>query len=340
MLPTPVFLFSSASSGGGVYTSSVFFSPSAQAKYLRVNDTIEDSAGNQYKVTTWAGNPSDHADGGTVTMSFITADVLPVDSVSLYDGLAFTPGQVDVRPDVFTDGTISSASVHSGQTFEYTLTGSWTTSSEANKAVVGDHIIDKNGKSFEITFIDGASRFAVPFRASEVEKEGIIPPDGAATLYRPTPANDLFQGVNINKLAETAIRNRDTFVLDQLADFTEPFTNVEGSTINRLDVVFESSAGSCQLARADDALGPGVTVGIAAETILNGAVGDVYVINGIRLFGFSGLTTGSPVFISRATSGDIQQGYSGFVAGEHVVKLGMALNSQELLFLPEYDFEF
>lgn len=341
MLPTDIFLFSSASSGGGVYTSSIFFSPSSQAKYLRVGDTIEDSVGNQYEVTTWAGYPSDASDGVTVTMQFITTDTLPVDSVSLYDGSAFTPGQDDVRPNVHTDGSISGASVFSGQNYEYTLSGVWTTSSEANKAVVGDLIIDKNGKAYEITFIDGASRFAVPFRAKEQEPEGIIPPDGNATLYSGTFGNKLFQGVNINKLAETAIRNRDTYILDKLSDFTETFTNVEGSTVTKAQIVYESSAGNFELARADDPLDPGKRIGIVADdSIANAASGDVYVVPGIKIFGFSGLTVTEPIYVSRTTAGEITQSLSGFTATDHVVRLGWAVSSQEILFMPEYDFEF
>jgi len=341
MLPTPVFIFSSASSGGGVYTSSIFFSPSSLAKYLRVNDTIEDVVGNQYKVTTWTGHPSDHGDGGTVTMSFITTDTLPVDSTAIFDGLAFSPGQVDVNPNVHTTGSIASASVFSGQDFEYTLTGVWDISAEANKAVVGDFIIDKNGKAFEITFIDGASRFSVPFRAKEQEPEGIIPPDGFATMYSGTPNQFFFQGANINKLAETDIRNRDTFLLDQITNFTEPFTNVEGVAITKPQVVFESSTGNVELARADDALNVGVKVGLVYDTsIANSAIGNIVVKPGVRLFGFTGLSSGLPVFISRTVAGSYQQDLTGFVAGEHVVCLGHALSSETLLFNPEYEFEF
>lgn len=341
MLATDVFLFTSASLGGGLYTSDLFFSPTAQSKYLRIGDTIEDSVGNQYKVTTWTGNPSDNFDGNTVTMSFLTVDTLPVDSVSLFDGSAFTPGQVDVRPRVHTDGSISSTSVFSGQDFEYTMTGVWTTSSEANKAVVGDLIIDKNGKAFEITFIDGTSRFAVPFRAKEQEQEGIIPPDGAATLYSGTAPHKLFQGANINKLAETAIRNRDTFILDELNDFAEPFTNVEGSAITRGQIVFESSAGSVELARADDLLDPGKRVGVVADTsIADSTIGNIFVVPGIKIFGFTGLTVTLPVFISRTTAGAITQNLTGFTAAEHVVRLGWAISSQEILFAPDYDFEY
>jgi len=340
MLPTDVFLFSSGSLGGGSYSTSLFFSPSAAAKYLRVGDTVEDKIGNQYRVTSWGGFPSDTSDGNTVIMSFISVDVTPTDSAS-FDALAFTPGQLDTNPEVQTDGSISGASVYSGQNFEYTLTGSWNTSSEANKANPGDFFIDKNGKQFQITFIDGGSRFAVPFRAKEVDQVGIIPPDGFATLFSGTLANGLFQGININKLAETAIRNRDTFILDTLVDFTESYTNVEGITISKTQIVFASSAGNVQLARADDALTHGKAIGIVADSsIADATSGNVYVRSGIRISGFTGLTVGLPVYISRTTAGAVTQNLTGFLATEHIVRLGLALSTEELLFVPEYDFEF
>lgn len=341
MLPTDVFIFSSASIGGGSYTTTLFFSPSSQSKYLREGDTIEDVSGNRYEVTTWSGNPSDNSDGNTMTIKFLSVDVLPTDSTALYDGSAFTPGQKDARPNVQTDGSISGASVFSGQHFEYSLTGVWTTSSEANKAAVGDLIIDKNGKAFEITFIDGVDRFNVPFRAKEQEPVGIIPPDGGATLYSGTAPHKLFQGTNINKLAETAIRNRDTFVLDELNDFADPFTNVEGSDITIGQIVFESSTGNVELARADDALDPGKRIGIVADkTIADAAIGNVFTVPGVRIFGFTGLTVGQPIFVSRTTPGAMTQNLTGFVSTEHVFRLGWAISAEEILFSPQYDFEF
>lgn len=340
MLPADIFLFSSASLGGGSYTSSVFFSPSSQAKYLNVGDTIEDQIGNQYKVTTWTGSPSDNTDGNTVTMDYITADVLPTDSAA-FDGLAFTPGQIDIKPNVHTDGSIASASVFSGQNFEYSLTGSWTNSSEANKAAVGDFIIDKNGKAFEITFLDPTNRFTVPFRVMECEAEGIIPPDGTATLYSGTLANGLFQGVNINKLAETAIRNRDTFVLDQLVDETQTFTNAEGSAVSRAQIVWESSPGSFELARADDSISHGNIIGVVSDnSIAIAAAGQIYIKPGSRINGFTGLTVNQPLYVSKTTAGSITQSLSGFVATDNVIRLGVALSDTEIMFLPDYDFEY
>jgi hypothetical protein len=341
MLSTPVYLYNPVSLGAGQYSIELYFDPSAMAKYLRVGDIIRDAKNDQYLVTTWSGFSADNGDGNTVVTQFLSNNVLPQESTVFYDGVAFTPGQDDLRPAVHTEGSISSISVYSGQNFEYAMSGSWVSSVEANKAVVGDHVLDRNGKSYKITFIDSSNRFDVPFRAVETEKVGIIPPDGAATLYRPTANNELFRGVNINILAETAIRNRDTTVLDKLTDYTEPYINDQGSTITQNQIVFESSAGKVQLASASSALSEGTTFGVvAAVNIAHGDTGNIYVRPGLKISGLSGLIPGSPVYLSRTVPGGFQTSLTGFVAGEHVVKLGTAVSTTELLFFPEYDFEF
>ena len=340
MLSTPIFILNATSIGGGQYTVDVLFNPSAQAKYIRIGDTIEDSTGNKYEVTTWNVYPSDNYDFNNITTTYITADTLPINSLG-YDGFAYTPEQVDVRPRVHTDGNISGASVYSGKDYEYNLSATWNSSLEANKAAAGDYVIDRTGKAYRISYIDPANRFTVPFRVTEQEPEGAIPPSGLATLYSPTRNIDLFQGVWINTLANTSIRNRDTFLLDEVTNFLAPYTNVEGSTIERAHVVYESSSGNVELARADDPLKPGTTVGIVYDrSIANGAVGNILIKNGFQISGFSGLTTGEPVYVSRTTSGAVQQNTTGFLTGEHIFYLGRAISSTELLYDPRYGVEY
>ena len=215
MLPSPVGVFSPASSGGGIYTFQLFFQSAGLAPYLRVGDIVTDLSSNQYQVTTWATSPSDFGSGTVVTTTFITSDVLPTASVG-FDSLVETSGQQDVRPVVQTPGSIFNITLFSGQNAEYTLEASWTTVSEGNKAVVGDRIVDSLGKEFEITFLD-TGQFSDPFRMKEVENEGIAPGVGIAALYRHTPNLELFQGSPLNDDARTIIRNRDNTLLDNLS---------------------------------------------------------------------------------------------------------------------------
>ena len=341
MLSTSVYIYNSTSSGGGSYSSTLYWSPSAQADYLAIGDILEDSTGNQYMVTTWVGYPSDNSEGNTVTMNYVTTDTLPTDSIAVYDGFVFTPDQEQIAPRVQTDGSIAAISVYSGTDYEYTATGSWNNSIESNKALVGDQVMDKNGKVYEITFIDGSSRFSVPFRMKEVEEIGIIAPEGLATLFSPTRHIYLFQGTNINVLAETSVRNRDNYILDNLQDHTKEYTNVEGVNITRNQIVFESSAGNVQLARADDTLGLGVMIGVVWDSIItNGVVGNIVVKPGVRLKGFTNLIPTQPVYLSKTTAGSIQQDTTGYVVGDHQILLGTALSSTELLYNPEYKIEY
>jgi len=117
-------------------------------------------------------------------------------------------------------------------------------------------------------------------------------------------------------------------------------TNTEGATISANQIVFENSFTSVQLAQATDALNEGTVFGcVANATILNTAVGDIYVEYQV-IDGFTGLTSNLPCYLSRATAGAVVQNLTGFVAGDHVIKLGTALSATKLLWEPEYDYEF
>lgn len=125
------------------------------------------------------------------------------------------------------------------------------------------------------------------------------------------------------------------------ADVYKKYTNVEGSTINRTQFVFESSAGNVELVRADDALKPGTVIAIVYDTTVDDAtIGRFVVKFGYRMKGFSGLVVGAPCYISRTTAGAISQNLTGWLTGEHVFYLGEALASDEIIFNPEYEVEY
>jgi hypothetical protein len=125
------------------------------------------------------------------------------------------------------------------------------------------------------------------------------------------------------------------------SDAFKNYTNVEGTTINKYDIVFESSAGNVQLAKADDAIKPGTVIGIVYDTtIADSTIGRILIKRGYRMKGFTGLTPSEPCYISRTTAGTISQNLTGWVTGEHVVYLGDALASDELEFNPEYGVEY
>lgn len=203
-----------SSIGGGQYTLNLFFSDSTQARFLRINDVIEDNAAVQWVVNTWVGSPSDFVSGNQVTVTEVVVSS-PSPSSAGFDCEAFTPGQENFEPAINTSGTIGSISLFSGQNFEYTMQASWNDLSQANKAIVGDSVVDSNGKEYTISFLD-VGQFSVPFRVTEVEKVGQTPVAGSASLYRRTGNRGLFQGSSLSSAATDTIRNRDNVILDAL----------------------------------------------------------------------------------------------------------------------------
>jgi hypothetical protein len=346
MLPTTVGLLNGTPLGGGNYTVDIFFQDGSKAKFLRVGDTVEDSIGNQYQVTTWSLFPSDFVPAGQVTVSFITTDTVPATSAG-FDSSVFTPGQVDVRPAIKTSGTIFSAGVFSGQDFEYTVTASWADGFQAANAIVGDNITDFEGKEYEITFLD-TGRFSDPFRCKEVVAEGQAPSVGTASLYRNTINFGFFQGSPISDPARTVIRNRDDFNIDAFlknlqdqidvlssggaggASVEMSMVNNSGSSINaRTPVRVNATGGVSPVDPSieDEAF---AIVGITKAFASNGSSVDIVTSGRLENI-VTSATFDDRVYLS--STGGITEvkpdlGVGGFVAGDFVISLGVIAENQ------------
>lgn len=340
MLSTSVGILNGTSIGGGNYTLDLFFQDGAKAKYLRVGDTVKDKNNNEYAVTTWAVSPSDFVSGGQVTVSFVTVDVAPATSAG-FDSEVFTPGQVDARPAVKTSGTLSSPSVFSGQNFEYTVSANWDDGVEASQAVVGDSVVDSEGKEFEITFIDPGG-FSQPFRVTESLKEGQAPTPGSASLYRSTVNFDLFQGTPISDPARTVVRNRDDFNIDAAlkslqdqigssnAGISSSIENNTGQTIIKSTPVRLNSFGdiaTIDVGVEDEAL---ATIGLVSADIADGASGTIVTAGKV-----TDITTTATfddiMFVSKSgslTNVKPDIGVSGFVAGDFVIAVGVIAKNE------------
>lgn len=123
--------------------------------------------------------------------------------------------------------------------------------------------------------------------------------------------------------------------------FSETLTNDNAGTINARDIVYVKSNGNVDLAQANGSYTPGTQFGMVSDaTIAAAASGLVYLRPGAKVSGFSGLTIGSPVYLSRSVAGGYQQDLTGFVAGEHVVRIGYALTASVVQFQPEYVIEY
>lgn len=216
MLPQGAFLFnSSGGAGSGSYTIDVNFSDTSKAQFLAPGDRITDISGAFYDVSTWAIYPSNFGNNGTVTVVPVGADIAPDNSLSLGDASVFTPGQIDLAPQVQTGGSISSSALVEGRTYKYQVSAGFFIGSEANKALVGDRLIDNTGKVFEVTALSGQpGAFSFPFDVVEADKVGDAPNVGGCYLYRPTPNKRFYQGEELNPLAEDEVRNRDELLTD------------------------------------------------------------------------------------------------------------------------------
>lgn len=333
MLSTPCFIFNPASSGGGVYTFELFWQSSFIAQFLNIGDTIRDSTGNEYEVVAPTTIPN--SDGNTITTQYITADVLPVEDTG-FDSEAFTPGQVDLRPVFRTEGSIGTQSLFSGPDYEYTVTASWVNSAEANKAVVGDSIVDSSGKEYAITFLD-TNRFGDPFRIEEVEKVGVPPTIGSASLYRPTTNKGFYQGSPLSDPARTTIFHRDEALTDTIlkdiedslnsgnsAAIVSDFRNNTGGSLGTLAVVTQDSNGDIKTIDPSVEADVEGSIGVLPASISDGNEGTV-VLRGLIKNVSTSFSIGDVLYLSKTgtlstTVPDI--GVSSFVEGDFVIKIG------------------
>ncbi|TFH24278.1 hypothetical protein E4G67_02165 [Candidatus Bathyarchaeota archaeon] len=219
MLPQAAFLLNtSGGSGLGLYQIDISFSTTSKAQFLAPGDTVTDKNGSIYSVNSpsgWVGYPANFSNAGTANVVPVTIDVSPANSLALGDATIQTPGQIDVDAQVQTVGSISSSALIEGRTYKYQVSAGWSIGSEANKAEVGDGIIDNAGKVFIITALSGQpGAFSFPFNVVEADKIGDAPNAGNAYLYRGTPNFKFYQGEYLSQLAEDNVRNRDEFITD------------------------------------------------------------------------------------------------------------------------------
>jgi hypothetical protein len=337
MLSNPVGIINPLSIGGGNYTLDLFFQAAGLAPYLAPGDTIKDANSNEYSVVTWSTFPSNFSSGGSVTVSFITADVLPNADAGFFSEV-FTPNQVDVRSAVRTPGSLFNISLASGPDYEYNMEASWTINAEANNAQIGDSIVDSTGKEYQITFLE-PTKFALPFKAAEVIKEAIPPAAGIATLYRPTINFELFQGTELFDPSRTVVRNRDDFNIDAAlqnlqdqinnsgsgSDISFTATNNSGVTIVKGTPVTLDSSGDIKavdVSIEDEAL---AVVGVTGETISNGVSGIIITAGKV-----TDITTTANfddmVFISKTgalTNIKPDIGVDSFASGDFVISMGV-----------------
>ena len=224
------------------------------------------------------------------------------------------------------------------QNYEYTVDLDVDSTAEADNIVVGDAMVDFNGKDYEFTFIDPTNRFTVACRVKEVHLEAIAPALGSGSIYEPTDNVRLFQGTPISDPSRTVVRNRDNFVVDakikeiedQLAAagsgsvVQSNYDNSTGSGINALTAVSTDSSGNLKVCN------PGVEAdvlaykGITVNAIPDASSGDV-----AKMGLVENITTAfalqADLYVAKdgsLTDSPPAIGVNGFVAGDFVIYVG------------------
>ena len=333
MLANPIAIDSVSSLGSGQYSFSAFVQDGNKAKYYNIGDYVKDTNNNEFEILTLSVSP--FTSGSSVTVQFVTSDVLPQQDTG-FDSIAFTPDQVDVRPFIITAVFVTGVAFFSAPDYEYTVQITGADIIEANKMTIGDSFVDLSGKEYSLSFIDGVSRFAVPFRVIEVVKEGVEPSTGDGAFYRSTSNVKLFQGTEIIDPARTVVRNRDNFYVDTkitelentLASITGTSTiqvlNPTGSTIVQGTPIGINVSGEMQL--LDVAIEDNILsfVGLTKTDISSGSTGEV-VVSGPAENVNTTANLDEIVYVAKTgglTSTKPEIGVGGFVAGDIIVKVG------------------
>jgi hypothetical protein len=125
-------------------------------------------------------------------------------------------------------------------------------------------------------------------------------------------------------------------------DYAESKTNDNAGAITVRQVVYVKADGDVDLAIATNtSLDKGQLGLVEDASIASAASGRITLSSGKKVTGFTGLTPGELVFVSRDTAGALTQSLTGFVAGDILYSVGRALSSTVLLFNPgEICFEY
>lgn len=124
-------------------------------------------------------------------------------------------------------------------------------------------------------------------------------------------------------------------------DYAKTMTNDNAGAITVRQIVYVKSDGDVDLALASVASLHGAQIGIVRDaSIASASSGAINLRTGALIGGFSGLTPGAKQYVSRSSAGAMTESLSGFVAGEFVVEIGHAVSATEIVFNPQFLFEY
>ena len=215
MLATKCWVYNIISIGNGQYTATIYFDSFTDSQYIKQNDVLRDAKGDRYRILTWNGFPNNFNNEGTVTLQYLTNDVLIQESITISDAEIYTEGELDIRPELYSPGQLFASDVHNTQLSQFKITAMWDSVDAANNAQVGDYIADSIGKLYKIIEF-GATRWTDVI-VEEVDKENTLPTNGSGFLFKPTQNFDLYFGGKLNDNQLMKLMNRDNFLIDYYA---------------------------------------------------------------------------------------------------------------------------
>lgn len=125
------------------------------------------------------------------------------------------------------------------------------------------------------------------------------------------------------------------------ADYSDAFTNDNAGAITIRQVVYIKADGDVDLAQANVTDLDDFELGIVEDaSIAAAASGEITIRRGAVIGGYSGMTPGKKQYVSRSTAGALVEALTGFTAGEFVYSVGRAKSATELIFDPNFEFEF
>ena len=126
-----------------------------------------------------------------------------------------------------------------------------------------------------------------------------------------------------------------------VADYAITKQNDNGSPITANQIVYVKANGNVDLALASVTSLHSFELGIVeAASIAAAASGKIILKRGATVAGFTGLTPGKKLYVSRSTAGSWQHDLTGFVAGEFVYSVGRAIDTTRVSYDPNFEFEF
>jgi len=272
------------------------------------------SAGDVYRVST-AGSQN----LGSGSISFDVSDYV------IYNGSTWEKAD--------TTDAVASVNGQTGivvlNTSHISESGSLYFTDERAQDAVGGALLDT--ATIDLSYNDGSNQISADVIANSISEVHLTTSVAGAGL---AGGNGTALSVGVDGVS-TEITSDQVVV-----KFTESLTNADGSTAAIRDFVYLSSAGNVMRAQANGSFNLGTKFAVASAAVLTTASGLFYVRPGALIPGFSGLTVGSPMFISRSAAGGFTQSLSGFVAGEHIVQIGIAKSATVMEFAPAYIAEF